>query len=113
MAKPSYIFRWCEDETDSDGNLSRIQPPPEVELTGTLIRQPIFRLWNNEMQYNFSSWIQYLAEEKELIGSVNTTLNGVFANDAEASAQWGGTWEYITTTSVGSEFLDYYKKIAL
>lgn len=113
MAKPSYFFKWCEEETDVNGNLSRVPPPPEVELTGTLIRQPIFRLWWNEMQYNFSNWIQYLANERDVVGTVRSVETGTFASDAEAGTQWGGTWVGQGTDTLAGVGITVYKKTAL
>lgn len=113
MAKPSYVFKWCEEELDADGNLSRVAPPPEVELTGTLIRQPIFRLWWNEMQYNFSQWIQYLTNEREIVGTINSVETGTFASDSEASEQWGGTWVTQGTDTLGTVAITVYKKTSL
>lgn len=113
MAKPSYVYKWCEEETDIDGNLSRIAPPPEVELTGTLSRQPVFRLWFNEMQYNFSNWIQYLTNERDPVGSLQIVETGTFADDAEASSQWGGTWVTQGTDTIGTVASTVYKKTSL
>ena len=112
MAVPSYVFKWAVEETDSDGNLTRTPPPPEVELTGTLVRQPIFRLWWNEMQFNFSSWIQYLVE-KDVVGSVRSVETGTFASDSEASTQYGGTWVTAGTDTLGGLAITVYQKTVL
>lgn len=115
MARPSDIFKWCIQETDSDGNLSRENPPPEIQLTGTLKKQPIFRPWLNQMQFNFSSWIQYFAAgENDPIGSVKLFATGTFATDALASEALGGTWVVDSTNSAfASNNYDVYRKTSL
>jgi len=112
MAEPTYIYKWAVQETDQDGNLTRTPPPPEVELTGTLIRQPIFRLWLNEMQYNFSSWIQFLVA-KDVVGTVRSVETGTFASATVASTQYGGTWVEVGTDTLGTLAVTVYKKTVL
>lgn len=103
---------WCEDELDADGNISRVAPPAEVQLTGTLIREPIYRLYWNEMQYNFSNWITFLSE-KDVVGTIKSVETGTFSDDSDASTQLGGTWEEQGTDTLGTVSITVYKKTAL
>jgi hypothetical protein len=115
MARPSSLFQWCIQGTDSSGNITRVDPPPEVQQTGQLEGQPVFRLWFNQMQFNFSSWLQYFASgENEPVGSVKIVIVDTFATAANASTALGGTWVVKEEdATIGSNTFDIYEKTSL
>lgn len=96
MPKPAdSVCKWAVDEYDQLNNPTKELVPTEFQQTGTRPNEPWVRVWMNYMFNNFSEYLSWLADEQ--VGSVRmvqlSDQHVTPQNKAEASKEWGGSWE--------------------
>lgn len=102
------FFEWASDLEDADGVLTKLQPPVDIQVTGTTKNEPIARVWLNYMFNRI-----FLSIESQVGDVIQTTLTLTtdedFARYGGLAANWafGGT---LTGTGGAASVIRIYER---
>lgn len=107
--QPTEVATWAIDDTDSNGDPTKVAPPASNIQTGLLRNQPWARVWHNYYMNNFGAYNDFLAQE--LLG-VGTVLSYSDGNAPDFVNDFVGTWTNIGSQVIGAVTVQYYERTA-